>query len=58
MTNYEGIYDDLIQVPATDDLFATFTSTVALQLIANHVTLFRGYDADQPRNLAKSVTVE
>ena len=58
MTNYEGIYDDLIQVPATDDLFATFPSTVALQLLAYHVTLFRGYDADQPRNLAKSVTVE
>ena len=54
MTNYEGIYDDLIQVPATDDLFATFPSTVALQLLAYHVTLF----ADQPRNLAKSVTVE
>ena len=28
MSNYEGIYDDLIQVPATDDLFATFASTV------------------------------
>ena len=58
MTNYEGIYDDLIQVPATDDLFATFPATVALQLLAYHVTIFRGYDADQPRNLAKSVTVE
>ena len=58
MSNYEGIYDDLIQVPATDDLFATFASTVALQLLAYHVTVFRGYDVDQPRNLAKSVTVE
>ena len=48
----------LIQVPATDDLFATFPSTVALQLLAYHVTVFRGYDVDQPRNLAKSVTVE
>ena len=58
MSYYEGIYDDLIQVPATDDLFATFASTVALQLLAYHVTVFRGYDVDQPRNLAKSVTVE
>ena len=39
-------------------LFATFASTVALQLLAYHVTVFRGYDVDQPRNLAKSVTVE
>ena len=58
MSNFEGIYDDLIQVPATDVLFATFASTVALQLLAYHVTVFRGYDVDQPRNLAKSVTVE
>lgn len=58
MTNYEGIYDDLIQVPDVDDKFGTFGVTVALQLLAYHVTVFRGYDVDQPRNLAKSVTVE
>lgn len=58
MTNYEGIYDDLIQVPNTDDRFGTFGATVALQLLAYHVTVFRGNDVDQPRNLAKSVTVE
>ena len=58
MSNYEGIYDDLIQVPNVDDLFGTFGVTVALQLLAYHVTVFRGYDVDQPRNLAKSVTVE
>lgn len=58
MSNYEGIYDDLIRVPNVDDLFGTFGVTVALQLLAYHVTVFRGYDVDQPRNLAKSVTVE
>ena len=58
MSNYEGIYDDLIQVPNVDDRFGTFGVTVALQLLAYHVTVFRGNDVDQPRNLAKSVTVE
>lgn len=58
MSSYEGIYDDLIQVPNVDDRFGTFGVTVALQLLAYHVTVFRGYDVDQPRNLAKSVTVE
>lgn len=58
MSDYEGVYDDLIQVPAVDDRFGTFGVTVALQLLAYHVTVFRGNDVDQPRNLAKSVTVE
>ena len=58
MSNYEGIYDDLIQVPNVDDRFGTLGVTVALQLLAYHVTVFRGNDVDQPRNLAKSVTVE
>lgn len=58
MSDYEGVYDDLIQVPSVDDRFGTFGVTVALQLLAYHVTVFRGNDVDQPRNLAKSVTVE
>lgn len=58
MSKYEGLYDDLIQVPEVEDRFGTFGVTVALQLLAYHVTVFRGYDVDQPRNLAKSVTVE
>ena len=48
----------MIQVPATDNLFAIFASAVALQLFAYHVTVFREYDVDQTRNLAKFVTVE
>lgn len=58
MTGYEGAFDDLIQVPEVDDRFGTFGVTAALQILAYHVTVFRGYDVDQPRNLAKSVTVE
>jgi glucosamine--fructose-6-phosphate aminotransferase (isomerizing) len=58
VSGYEGLYDDLIQVPKTDDFFAGFGTTVAMQLLAYHTTCFRGYNVDQPRNLAKSVTVE
>ncbi|MDX1679127.1 MAG: glutamine--fructose-6-phosphate transaminase (isomerizing) [Akkermansiaceae bacterium] len=50
--------DDAIEVPASHPLIATITSTVALQLFAYHVACKRGCEIDQPRNLAKSVTVE
>lgn len=58
VSGYDGLYDDLIQVPKTDDFFACFGVTVAMQLLAYHTTVYRGYNVDQPRNLAKSVTVE
>lgn len=58
VSGYTGLYDDLIQVPKTDDFFAGFGVTVAMQLLAYHTTVYRGYNVDQPRNLAKSVTVE
>lgn len=58
VSGYDGLYDDLIQVPKTDDFFASFGVTVAMQLLAYHTTVYRGYNVDQPRNLAKSVTVE
>jgi glucosamine--fructose-6-phosphate aminotransferase (isomerizing) len=47
-----------IQVPASPHYTAVITSTVALQLFAYHVARLRGCPIDQPRNLAKSVTVE
>ena len=47
-----------IQVPASPHYSAVVTSTVALQLFAYHVARLRGCPIDQPRNLAKSVTVE
>lgn len=47
-----------IQVPASPHYAAVITSTVALQLFSYHVARLRGCPIDQPRNLAKSVTVE
>lgn len=58
VSGYAGLYDDLIQVPKTEDFFGGFAVTVAMQLLAYHTTVYRGYNVDQPRNLAKSVTVE
>ena len=48
---------DLLQIPC-DPLVATIPAAVALQLLAYHVARLRGCAIDQPRNLAKSVTVE
>jgi glutamine---fructose-6-phosphate transaminase (isomerizing) len=47
-----------VTVPAAPDLIAPLVSAVPLQLFAYHVAALRGLDVDQPRNLAKSVTVE
>ena len=50
--------DTLLEVPAADPLLAPVLSVIPLQLFAYHVARLRGNDVDQPRNLAKSVTVE
>ena len=50
--------DAAVTVPAAPDLVAPLVSAVPLQLLAYHVAALRGLDVDQPRNLAKSVTVE
>ena len=50
--------DDVIHVPRTSVALAPILSVVALQLLAYHVARLRGCEIDQPRNLAKSVTVE
>ena len=50
--------DDFIEVPACHPLVATIPAVVALQLLAYHIANHRGCEIDQPRNLAKSVTVE
>lgn len=50
--------DDIIEVPATHPLFTPFVNVIPLQLLAYHVGVLRKCDVDQPRNLAKSVTVE
>ena len=53
-----GAASDVIPLPATQPLLAPLLLTVPLQLLAYHVAVERGTDVDQPRNLAKSVTVE
>ena len=50
--------DDFITIPRAHPLVATIPAAVALQLFAYHVARLRGCEIDQPRNLAKSVTVE
>ena len=50
--------DRLIPIPRTEDVLSPVLSIVPLQLLAYHVALELGHDIDQPRNLAKSVTVE
>ena len=52
------IADHVIYIPEVRDAFTPITATVPLQLLAREVALMRGCDVDQPRNLAKSVTVE
>jgi glucosamine--fructose-6-phosphate aminotransferase (isomerizing) len=53
-----GRVDRLIQVPQTLPFLLPVLTTVPLQLLAYHIAVLRGCDVDQPRNLAKSVTVE
>jgi glucosamine--fructose-6-phosphate aminotransferase (isomerizing) len=50
--------DDVIQVPASNELLLPILEVVPLQLLAYQIAVRRGCDVDQPRNLAKSVTVE
>jgi glucosamine--fructose-6-phosphate aminotransferase (isomerizing) len=52
------IADHVIEIPQASDLISPILSIVPLQLLAYHIGVRRGCDVDQPRNLAKSVTVE
>lgn len=54
----EKIADDIIIIPQTIDELATIPTTIVTQLLAYYIAKERGADIDQPRNLAKSVTVE
>ena len=50
--------DYTIEIPDTDEMFLPLVATVPLQLLSYHIAVMRGCNVDQPRNLAKSVTVE
>ncbi|MBA3323228.1 MAG: glutamine--fructose-6-phosphate transaminase (isomerizing) [Pyrinomonadaceae bacterium] len=53
-----GVSDHVIEIPPSSDLLSPILAVVPLQLLAYHIAVRRGCDVDQPRNLAKSVTVE
>ncbi len=55
MTEYA---DDILWVPETIEELSPILAAIPLQLFAYHTAVARGTDVDQPRNLAKSVTVE
>jgi glucosamine--fructose-6-phosphate aminotransferase (isomerizing) len=52
------VFDNLLPVPAVDELLSPLLTVIPLQFLAYHIAARRGLDVDQPRNLAKSVTVE
>ena len=54
----DGVATDLFEMPAVEEAASAVLNTVMLQLFAYHVAIELGRDVDQPRNLAKSVTVE
>jgi glucosamine--fructose-6-phosphate aminotransferase (isomerizing) len=54
----DGVAHHVLRVPRTPELFSPVVVSVPMQLFAYHVAKLRGCDVDQPRNLAKSVTVE
>ena len=54
----DAIADEVVALPAMDPMLSPLLSVVAMQLFAYHVAVERGADVDQPRNLAKTVTVE
>ncbi len=53
-----GVFDNLLYVPEVDEILSPILSVIPLQLLSYHIAARRGLDVDQPRNLAKSVTVE
>ena len=57
-TDVEPYADVVIRVPATRTLFAPLLTIIPLQIFACELATAKGLDVDQPRNLAKSVTVE
>lgn len=57
-TQIRALADHIIEVPETEEVLSPLITIVPLQLLAYHIAILRGCNVDQPRNLAKSVTVE
>jgi len=56
--NLKDLFENIIKIPETDEYLSPIIAIIPLQLIAYYISEFLGKDVDQPRNLAKSVTVE
>ena len=57
-TTISGLVEHVIHIPPAFELLSPLIEIVPLQLLAYYIAVRRGCDVDQPRNLAKSVTVE
>jgi glucosamine--fructose-6-phosphate aminotransferase (isomerizing) len=57
-TTVKELADHVIEIPETEEMMVPLLATIPLQLLAYHIAVMRGCNVDQPRNLAKSVTVE
>jgi len=57
-TMVKEVADYTIEIPETEELLVPLLATIPLQLLSYHIAVLRGCNVDQPRNLAKSVTVE
>jgi glucosamine--fructose-6-phosphate aminotransferase (isomerizing) len=57
-TTVRGLADHIIEIPETEEAFVPLIAVVPLQQLSYHIAVMRGCNVDQPRNLAKSVTVE
>ena len=57
-TQIRAMADHVIEVPVTEEILSPLLTIVPLQLLSYHIAILRGCNVDQPRNLAKSVTVE
>ena len=57
-TQVKDLADHVIEIPETSDALSPLLTTIPLQLLSYHIAVMRGCNVDQPRNLAKSVTVE
>lgn len=57
-TIVKGMADYIIEIPETEEMLVPLLATIPLQKLSYHIAVMRGCNVDQPRNLAKSVTVE
>jgi glucosamine--fructose-6-phosphate aminotransferase (isomerizing) len=57
-TTIRQLADHLLEIPVSDAVFSPLLAVIPLQLLSYHIAVMRGCNVDQPRNLAKSVTVE